>query len=129
MAMVVLTGIGVVAVTVPHGFLALVPLVAIVGLARGVLRVVSGAIVMEAAGSSRLGGRASGIYLAGLDLGNAVGPLIGGVVSELAGLRGSFVVLGVVPATVFLVAGAFLSDRVRSGEPAGGQASVTPGAP
>ncbi|MGH2642209.1 MAG: MFS transporter [Actinomycetota bacterium] len=129
MAMVALTGIGVVAVTVPHGFVALVPLVAIVGLARGVLRVVSGAIVMEAAGSTRLGGRASGIYLAGLDLGNAIGPLIGGIVSELAGLRGSFVVLGVVPAVLFLVAGAVLSDRGRFGEPTGGRASVTPGAP
>ncbi|MBA3737654.1 MAG: MFS transporter, partial [Actinobacteria bacterium] len=117
-AMVALTGLGVTAVAVPRGFIPLVPLVATVGLARGVLRVVSGAIVMEAAGSSRLGGRASGIYLAGLDLGNAVGPLIGGVVSEVAGLRGSFVVLGVVPALVFVSAGAALSGRRRSGEPA-----------
>ncbi len=117
-AMVGLTGIGVTAVAVPRGFIPLVLLVAMVGLARGVLRVVSGAIVMEAAGSSaRLRGRASGIYLAGLDLGNAVGPLIGGVVSEVAGLRGSFLVLGVVPAVVFVAAGAALSRRRRSGEP------------
>ncbi|MGH2641939.1 MAG: MFS transporter [Actinomycetota bacterium] len=129
MAMVALTGLGVVAITLPGGFLALVPLVAIVGLARGVLRVVSGAIVMETAGSSRLGGRASGIYLAGLDLGNAVGPLIGGVVSELAGLRGSFVVLGVVPAAVFLASGAALSARGSSLEPTGGRAAVTPEGP
>lgn len=125
-AMVATTGLGVTAVAIPRGFIPLGLLVATVGLARGVLRVVSGAIVMEAAGSSRLGGRASGIYLAGLDLGNSIGPLIGGVVSDVAGLRGSFIVLGVVPAALFAAAGAALSGRARSREPG---APVTPEAP
>jgi len=117
--MVALSGLGVAAVAVPRGFIPFLPLVATIGIARGVLRVVSGAIVMESAGSSaRLRGRASGIYLAGLDLGNAVGPLVGGVVSEVAGLRGSFLALGVVPAVAFVAAGAVLSGRWRSGEPA-----------
>lgn len=128
MAMVALTGLGVTAVAVPRGFILLVPLVAAIGLARGVLRVVSGAIVMEAAGSARLGGRASGIYLAGLDLGNAIGPLIGGFVSEIAGLRWSFLVLGVVPAAIFIAGGAAVSDRWSSRAPAS-HASVTPEAP
>ncbi|MBA3737839.1 MAG: MFS transporter [Actinobacteria bacterium] len=127
-AMVGLTGLGVTAVAVPRGFIPLMLLVAMVGSARGVLRVVSGAVVMEAAGSSsRLGGRASGIYLAGLDLGNAVGPLIGGVVAEVAGLRGSFLVLGILPALVFVAVGAALSGRRRSGEPTA--ARVKPEAP
>ena len=128
MAMVTLTGLGVAAVAIPRGFIPLVLLVATVGLARGVLRVVLGAIVMEAAASTRLGGRASGIYLAGLDLGNAIGPLIGGVVSEVAGLRGSFVVLGVVPAVLFVAAGVALSGRARSREQ-GAAARVKPEAP
>jgi DHA1 family multidrug resistance protein-like MFS transporter len=128
-AMVGLTGLGVTCIAVPRGFMPLVLLVAMVGLARGVLRVVSGAIVMEAAGSSsRLGGRASGIYLAGLDLGNAVGPLIGGFVAEVAGLRGSFLALGILPAVVFVAAGVALSGRRRSGEPAA-EAGFKPEAP
>jgi MFS family permease len=128
-AMVGLTGLGVTCIAVPRGFMPLVLLVAMVGLARGVLRVVSGAIVMEAAGSSsRLGGRASGIYLAGLDLGNAVGPLIGGFVAEVAGLRGSFLALGILPAVVFMAAGVALSGRRRSGEPAA-EAGFKPEAP
>lgn len=128
-AMVGLTGLGVTCIAVPRGFMPLVLLVAMVGLARGVLRVVSGAIVMEAAGSSsRLGGRASGIYLAGLDLGNAVGPLIGGFVAEVAGLRGSFLALGILPAVVFVAAGVALSGRRRLGEPAA-EAGFKPEAP
>ena len=98
---VIACGVSLLAAT--RGFAPLLVLLAAVGLSRGVLRVVSGAIVMDAAGpSSRHRGRASGVYLAGLDLGNAVGPFLGGVVSEVAGIRASFPVLGLASATVFL---------------------------
>ena len=113
-ALVAATGLGVAAVAIPRGSVAFAGLFAVIGLARGVLRVVSGAVVMDSAGpSSRHRGRASGIYLAGLDLGNAVGPLIGGSVAEVAGIRGSFPLLGLVPAAVFLVAAAALARRRR----------------
>jgi MFS family permease len=94
----------------------LLGLLAVVGLARGVLRVVSGALVMEWAGpSSRHRGRASGVYLAGLDLGNAVGPLLGGVVAEVAGIRASFLVLGLAPAALFLGVALVAFSRVTGG--------------
>lgn len=121
-------GIAVTAVAVPAGFLTLMALVAVIGLARGVLRVVSGALVMESAGpSSRHRGRASGIYLAGLDLGNTIGPLVGGSVGEIVGVRGSFPVLGLVPAAVFLVAVATMFRRLRPGDLR--DASIRPQAP
>ena len=99
--LVIACGVSLLAATRRFG--PLLALLAAVGLARGVLRVVSGAIVMDAAGpSSRHRGRASGVYLAGLDLGNAVGPFLGGVVSEAAGIRASFPVLGLASAALFL---------------------------
>ena len=127
--MVTVTGSAVAAIVLPEGFAPLAVLVALAGLARGVLRVVSGAMVMEAARPTpRHRGRASGIYLAGLDLGNAVGPLVGGFVSEAAGLRGAFPVLGVAPAVAFLALIATLDRRrrVRAGV---APDPVTPGAP
>ena len=100
---VLVIAFGVTLLAATRAFGPLLVLFAAVGLARGVLRVVSGALVMEAAGpSSRHRGRASGVYLAGLDLGNAVGPLLGGAVSEVAGIRASFPVLGLASAALFL---------------------------
>lgn len=112
----------------PRGFVPLAILIAVAGAARGVLRVVSGAIVMESvAPSPRLRGRASGIYLAGLDLGNTLGPLIGGFVSEAVGLRWAFPVLGVVPAVLFLALSAPFDLRRTGPVLASGRA--TPEAP
>lgn len=121
-------GLAVTAIALPSGFVPLAVLLAVIGFARGILRVASGAIVMDSAGpSSRHRGRASGIYLAGLDLGNAVGPLLGGLVADVAGLRGSFPFLGLVPAAVFLGVGAAAFRRLR---PAGlPRPPVTPGEP
>lgn len=109
-ALAVASGVAVLGLT--QDFAVLLGLLAAVGLARGVLRVASGALVMEAAGpSSRDRGRASGVYLAGLDLGNAVGPLLGGAVADAAGVRASFPVLGLVPAAVFLALAAAVLRR------------------
>ena len=76
---------------------------AAVGFSRGVLRVASGALVMDEAGSSdRQRGAASGIYLAGLDVGKIAGPAVGGVLAELVGLRGVFVGVSIAfPAAYF----------------------------
>jgi MFS family permease len=121
---VVASGVTVLGVTREAGLL--LGVLAAVGLARGVLRVASGALVMEAAGpSSRDGGRASGIYLAGLDLGNAVGPLLGGAVADAAGVRASFPVLGLAPAAVFLA----LALVVRGSASRSARRSVRPEAP
>jgi MFS family permease len=70
---------------------------ALIGLARGVLRVASGALVLDVTGvSDSEKGASSAIYLAGLDLGKILGPLIGGATAALVGLRATFVLLGVV---------------------------------
>jgi MFS family permease len=69
----------------------------LIGVSRGVLRVASGALVLDATGvSDSEKGASSAIYLAGLDLGKILGPLIGGATAAAVGLRGTFVVLGVV---------------------------------
>jgi MFS family permease len=122
---VVAMACGVALLAAPRGFAPLLLLLALIGLGRGILRVLSGALVMEAAGpSSRHRGRASGIYLAGLDLGNAVGPLVGGFVAAVAGVGATFPVVGLFPAAVFLAAGAFTFRDVRSGRRP--DAKVTP---
>jgi MFS family permease len=77
----------------------------LIGVSRGVLRVASGALVLDATGvSDSEKGASSAIYLAGLDLGKILGPLIGGATAAAVGLRGTFVVLGVVfPIAYFAV--------------------------
>ena len=128
--MVAVTGGAITAVVLVDGFAPFVVLVALTGLARGVLRVVSGAMVMEAAPPTpRHRGRASGIYLAGLDLGNAVGPLIGGFVAGAVGLRGAFPVLGILPALGFLALSAVLDRRRARVGSVAEPGPVTPGAP
>jgi MFS family permease len=77
------------------------------GLTRGLLRVASAALVMDSAGKldSRRGA-ASGVYLAGLDLGKVLGPIVGGVGADTIGLRATFLVVsGAFPALYFVLAG------------------------
>jgi MFS family permease len=82
-AMVVLSGFAVVGIAMGRGFALLAVAWGTVGLARGLLRVASGALVMESsAPTDRARGAASSTYLAGLDLGRIVGPAIaGGIVT------------------------------------------------
>ena len=85
-----------------------------VGLSRGILRVASGALVMDEAGATDTQrGAASGLYLAGLDVGKIAGPLVGGALAELFGLRGVFATVGVVFAFAYFV----LAHRVQRGRP------------
>jgi len=82
------------------------------GLTRGLLRVASAALVMDTAGdvdASR--GAASGVYLAGLDLGKVLGPVLGGVGAETIGLRATFLVVSAAFPLVFFVLAAALRRR------------------
>lgn len=114
-AMVLLSGMAVVLLGTVEAFVVLAGAWATIGLARGVLRVASGALVLDATGptySQR--GASSAIYLAGLDLGKIVGPLAGGASAALIGLRGTFVFLGVAFSITYLVMTAALARANRS---------------
>jgi MFS family permease len=114
-AMVVLSGIAVVFLGSVEVFVVLAGAWAAIGLARGVLRVASGALVLDATGSSNLQrGASSAIYLAGLDLGKVIGPLIGGASAALVGLRGTFVVLGIAFPVAYMVMTAALARVGKS---------------
>jgi len=74
----------------------------VLGLTRGVLRVSSSALMMDASdGHDR--GTASGVYLAGLDVGRIVGPLVGGVSVQLLGYQGTFLAAGLATPIIFLI--------------------------
>jgi MFS family permease len=113
--MVVLSGIAVVSLGTVEVFVVLAGAWAAIGLARGVLRVASGALVLDATGSSNSQRAASSaIYLAGLDLGKIIGPLVGGASAALVGLRGTFVVLGVAFPVAYIVMTAALARVGKS---------------
>lgn len=89
---------------------------ATIGLARGVLRVASGALVMDASGPSDAErGAASGIYLAGLDLGKVIGPVFGGASVEVVGLRATFVLISVAFPLAYLLMSFTISRLLRAG--------------
>ena len=95
------------------------------GLTRGLLRVASGALVMDTAGDvDTRRGAASGVYLAGLDLGKVLGPVLGGVGAETVGLRATFLVVSAAFPLVFFVLAAALRRR-RPGRQAGAVAEAT----
>ena len=88
---------------------------AALGLARGLLRVSSAALVMDEAGESDAArGAASGVYLAGLDLGKIVGPLAGGVGIGAVGFRTTFLTASVVLPAVYLALAATVRRRGMS---------------
>jgi predicted MFS family arabinose efflux permease len=118
--MVVTSGVAVAALGGLRLFVALVIAWATIGFARGILRVASGALVLdEAAATGSQRGGASAIYLAGLDLGKVIGPLIGGLGAEVAGLPATFVGLGVAFPIVYLGLASLVSRRrTRAASPA-----------
>lgn len=83
-----------------------------IGLTRGVLRVASGALVMDetAAADDQARGAASTVYLAGLDVGKIIGPVAAGTTAELLGLRPTFAVIGLAFGAIYL-ATAFVARR------------------
>lgn len=99
--MVVLGGLAVAALTISTAVWVLAIAWAGVGLSRGLLRVSSAALVTEATGSAGRGA-ASGLYLAGLDVGKIIGPVLGGLGVEALGYEPTFLITGaVVPAVYF----------------------------
>lgn len=65
-----------------------------IGFTRGILRVASGALVMDTAGpGERARGAASMVYLAGLDVGKILGPPAAGLTVEAFGLRPMFAIV------------------------------------
>jgi predicted MFS family arabinose efflux permease len=118
--MVVLSGLAVAGLSIVRLFAALAVAWAVIGLARGVLRVASGALVMDVAGDSDAErGAASGVYLAGLDLGKILGPPLGGAGVHLAGIETTFLLIAVAFPAAYLVATAALPTRSRRSRPAG----------
>jgi MFS family permease len=113
--MVALSGLAVAAVPTVEAFGLLALAWGAIGLARGLLRVASGALVMDAAGDtdSERGG-ASGVYLAGLDLGKIIGPLVGGASAEVVGLRATFLGVAIAFPLAYLLVTAAISRRTRS---------------
>jgi MFS family permease len=103
--MVVLSGISIAAIAGVDVVVILVVAFAALGLTRGLLRVASAALVMDGAGETDAGrGAASGVYLAGLDLGKIVGPLAGGVGAGVLGLRATFLAASIAfPLVYFLL--------------------------
>jgi predicted MFS family arabinose efflux permease len=113
--MVALSGLAVAGIPATRAFLALAVCWALIGLARGLLRVASGALVMDVAGGSEgERGAASGVYLAGLDLGKIIGPLVGGASAELVGLRATFVLIAVAFPVAYLLVTATAGRRART---------------
>lgn len=113
--MVVASGLAVAGLSATRLFALLALAWALIGLSRGLLRVASGALVMDAAGDADAErGAASGVYLAGLDLGRILGPLIGGASAEVVGLETTFLLIAVAFPTVYLVMTATIVRRARA---------------
>jgi len=104
--MVLLSGASVAAIGGVKFLPALAAAWALLALSRGLLRVASAAVVMdEAVETDARRGAASGVYLAGLDLGKIVGPLVGGVGAGAVGLRPTFLAASIAfPVTYFALA-------------------------
>lgn len=105
--MVVLSGASVAAIGGTEILVVLAVAWALLGLSRGLLRVSSAAVVMDQAGETDARrGAASGVYLAGLDVGKIVGPLAGGVGAGTVGIRPTILTASIAfPVVYFLLAG------------------------
>lgn len=76
---------------------------AAIGLARGVLRVSSAALVLDESADSEHGrGAASSVYLSGLDVGKVVGPVLGAVGAVTIGIAATFLVAAVLLPLVYI---------------------------
>lgn len=101
---VAVNGLALMSLSITESALLLVAAWAVIGLTRGVLRVASGALVIDAATTSdRERGVASTIYLAGLDLGKILGPFLAGAAAEVVGLKSSFAVVGLIFIAIYML--------------------------
>ena len=114
--MVLLSGAALVGLTTSTALGALALAWLLIGVSRGFLRVSSAALVTEAVRGPRRGA-ASGIYLAGLDVGKIIGPIAGGVAVEALGYETTFLLTGlIVPAVYFGLSG-MIARRNRAPAP------------
>jgi MFS family permease len=126
--MVVLSGLSVAVLPAVTAFVALAAAWALIGLTRGVLRVASGALVMDhAGGTDGAHGAASGVYLAGLDLGKIAGPAIGGLGASLVGIRTTFAIIAVAFPVAYLLTAAAMARAPLHGARAPAAAPTSPG--
>lgn len=115
---VVLGGLAVAALTISPLLAVLATCFFLIGLSRGVLRVASAALLMEHSGQGRTErGPASGVYMAGLDVGRIVGPLSGGVAVEAFGFHTTFLLVGLGFPLVFLAMNAYLRRHLGTDDP------------
>lgn len=112
--MVVLSGASVAAIGGVRVFVVLAVAWAMLGISRGLLRVSSAAVVMDEAGETDAQrGAASGVYLAGLDLGKIVGPLLGGLGAQSVGLQPTFLAASLAFPVVYFALAAIVHRRQR----------------
>ncbi|MFP5342200.1 MAG: MFS transporter [Candidatus Limnocylindria bacterium] len=95
------------------GYLLQVPLMALNGVSRGLLRVTTSAAAMEVT-PGRLAGTAAAVMTAGLDDGKMLGPLIGGLVATVVGLEAMFRVVPFAFLALYLVLYLGASRRGRA---------------
>ncbi len=95
------------------GYLALLPLFALNGVSRGLLRVTTSATAMEAT-PPRQAGAAAALMTGGLDVGKMVGPLLGGLTASAVGLDAMFRILPLAFLSVYLVL-ALVARRLLAG--------------
>jgi DHA1 family multidrug resistance protein-like MFS transporter len=112
--MVVLSGMAVAAIGGVRILVVLAVAWALLGVSRGLLRVASAAVVMDQAGETDAQrGAASGVYLAGLDIGKIVGPLLGGFGAETVGLRPTFLAASLAFPVVYFALATLVHRRQR----------------
>lgn len=101
------------------------PVLALNGICRGLLRVTSGAAAMDALAGHQAGAAAA-VMTAGLDVGKMIGPLVGGIVAAALGLETMFVAVPLVFLGLYLVLD--LAGRHGRRRPGAGAPPPTPAA-
>ena len=101
------------------------PVLALNGICRGLLRVTSGAAAMDALAGHQAGAAAA-VMTAGLDVGKMIGPLVGGIVAAALGLQTMFVVVPLAFLGLYLVLD--LAGRRGRSRPGTGGAPPAPSA-
>ncbi len=85
-----------------HGDVTLLVVSAIAGFGAGMLNPVQQAVLADVIGSERQGGKVLANYQMAQDLGAISGPLVVGLIVDLAGYRAGFFACGVITAVAFL---------------------------
>jgi predicted MFS family arabinose efflux permease len=95
------------------GYLALLPLLALNGVSRGLLRVTTSATAMVAT-PPRQAGVAAALMTGGLDVGKMIGPLVGGLTASAVGLDAMFRIVPLAFLSLYLVLSMLARRVVRA---------------